>query len=927
MSEDGKTPERTPRPSRSRDSRIDAFLRRAAPVLAVERGLTPACKLKLQALADEMGLPADLQAQAMQALQAGEVSIESDRWEKAFADYVESRLKSHRGEILNLDVERRAVKVAEARFRVSAQRAREIFAEVTKRLGIRRITATEAERHVETNVRDLVADATWIDSAARERLVGIGTEWGIPAQQVLAMVELRLRLNRDRLARDRRRVQMMIAAVSITAIAGLSVVGYNLYQRLESTRNADSADEQPNSKPTTSTAATWWSEETRSALGAALARLPRLEAGPNELGSTDPNIREQALDRLALATVDRHDQPESRSRLEALFRNLCIDEPDEGLFDRVTEDLIAASRSPREGLPSGDDFYRRAVTTIRILAEMAAAPQLKAERRTRLQERLGRLTGTLVIPSAADSARVHIEDFLTDAFRRIVAAAPKDARTSVARFAQLEIVASGDISTERRAAWATELLESLLRSAPDSWNEYRSLIDRCAASSQRDHVPALVNLLESSDENDGLRYLATRLRDSYRVTPVDDSLPEVAAALRRELGIGATGGNSASLVRRNLATAASRAAAFEPSGSTTSEQLEALASLVYHGTLAMELALHPEQIESIRDALAAGPPQVASASPSDEPPVDETADPSSFATREANRVIDRIRELESVSITTATSILRLIGQRLNDGLSLEGHPDAEQRLARFLLKSRREEELRRVLDTMPPLVAWRGLGLALVDELERPGADLKVAEQILLEWGDSELSLDESQAEIPTLQRRFLILIAQPPKPTLPTSTAAEREPIAKQAALPTLLAEAYQRRYSAIRTSTLLDGTVAPVSPRAQPGEAAMSTLEAWLARTDSPTTPATPADESLQRRRAADELLVSDDAERLVAAQSLMIDAVAPWIAQRYPERKTAALRSRDSYHTTVASREDRLLQLLDGERTLLSLWMLAR
>lgn len=114
-----------------------------------------------------------------------------------------------------------------------------------------------------------------------------------------------------------------------------------------------------------------------------------------------------------------------------------------------------------------------------------------------------------------------------------------------------------------------------------------------------------------------------------------------------------------------------------------------------------------------------------------------------------------------------------------------------------------------------------------------------------------------------------------------------------------------------------------APTSP----GAAAMLTVAAWIRSTESTSTEDTSSVDLFLRRQAADELLVTDDAERLVAAQSLLIDTVTPWIAQRFPERKVAAMRSRNAYREVVASREDRLLQLLDGERTLLSLWMLAR
>ena len=65
------------------DARLSSFLRRAAPVIAAERGLTPSARIKLQTIAAEMRLPGELLDEALTELQhESQKGRHYSRWER-----------------------------------------------------------------------------------------------------------------------------------------------------------------------------------------------------------------------------------------------------------------------------------------------------------------------------------------------------------------------------------------------------------------------------------------------------------------------------------------------------------------------------------------------------------------------------------------------------------------------------------------------------------------------------------------------------------------------------------------------------------------------------------------------------------------------------------------------------------------------------
>ncbi len=917
--------QKTPR----RDARLEGFLRRAAPILAAERGLTPQASVKLRTIADEMQLSEELRRQAWELLQQGPPAARHySRYERAFAAYLKKQFDGRSGSIVTHDVEQKALRVAADKYQLDGHAAREILSEIVRKLGLRRISMTEAERHVETTAREVIGDAVWVDIDTRQRLVELGEEWGVAKEQVAAIVEFLCRGNRERRRRQQVRNNLLVALGAIAILAALGTFMSLSWERIAG-RSEPIDEAEGKSGPDTDSGAfrppAWWNDPMRTAVGNALARVAGFDDWGRDLASSEPTRRDAAYRRLVALLADRHDQPETRRRLEAIVAEVLAGEPDDAAFDRTLSELLGLAKPPTDGLPGGEDFYRRGASIIAFVATFAGEVRHPTARRERTLEAIGQLTGTVAAADDPDLLDRALIDYFGLCRERLLGAAVESPGTGVQRFDQLMTVARDRIDDAERGRWTTELLVELLRKSPSEWARYRQLIETATSKGNQPNVPALLEFLEAPTDRALAEHLADRLRTTYRLTVEDRSPESVAAALRRQLGL------SAAVIARATPALWNRLAGrIPPDRGNELDRLSRvergamLAELAQLATIAVRLIATPDRGKEIDQALRDKLASIESTEPSGEPAEvpSDSDDESAAATRQ---LVNRIDALADANLSVGLQTLRTLGARLKDGVSLEGERDAAARVAAYLLTPRVAADQQRVLAEIGDLGSWTDLIFAIVDALSYPETRVDLAADVVgAIRSDSGLSLDGRPTTPIELQRQLLEHLLGRSESAAPSTGPAPDPTAAAVATLDRLLVETYRQR-----TLALAPAGTTPTGSSTVPGDAIEQAAREWLrwSLADRPELADAPAYHEFERRLAAAYYLAADDLQGSIAVQRCWIDLVGAWVVRRQPERAAEAERTIENYRKRCAGRTDGLDQLIDGERTLLQLWMMIR
>lgn len=916
-----ETPKKSDKQSK-RDARLKTFLRRAGPVIAAERGLTSTARIKLQTIAAEMRLPGELLEEALTELQTEtQKRRQYTRWERGFAKYLASQLKKLDNRILTFEREQKAIQVAEEKYQLDHPQAQEIISEVAKQLEIRRISASEAERHVETTVKEKVGQGIWIDLESRERLYMLGEEWGLSKEHVAAVIDHYIRSNKDRKSVEQRRSSLFVAAIGVVFLGLLATtlylgVQYSLNPE-SSEQNKGNEDEGFGGRIGQFEPPTWWTDRLSTSVATAIGGVPDFQAYVGELASTDSSTRESGYQNLVASWLGSFEQRETHNRLQAVLRDCLVLEPDSEISQRIFDSIIQSARPPQNGLPSGGDFYRHGMKLIEFGCRLLDQDNLQESQKDAFQEQLDQVTGTFLttLPGGTETIERYQADYLQRLFDHLIEYAAGDPSLSLDRFDQLRKVASSLVSDGEQRRWATELLVELMRVSPESWKQYQSLLQICIMPSNRDHLPALLDQLEFSTVPELARELARRINREFNLEVDGDDPVKVASALRRQLGITRTPtGKEASGVWNRLASRSQTDLLVDPSTRSDEEMQDVMLKLLFWGNQAAALALRPEDSEVVQKNLTNGPPELEAASDSTVTPT--TAPPTDR--RNLDRLVGRLTNLNNVSTASAISTIRAVGEQLSSGVDLSDKSNEAQALARFLLIARPANEQKRLLAIIDPLKNWSPLLLALADELDQPGTSLNQGVAVVSTLLNLDLILDGGEGGSDSMRRKLLERAI-----TQLSSSRTRGEGSSSWTRLQqNCVAEIEKRR-------VLFDPTPGPSKPRL-PGEAMVDLTRAFYhwAVDHSPTLEGKPPyQDCLNTLEASAYLSDANDLQRTVAAQQILLQLLQLWIEVNHVPLSPQVKVIHEDYRENATRRMDVVSQIIDGEQAWLKSWLLLR
>lgn len=295
--------------SQPRDSRLEAFLRRAAGILTEQRQWSAQTQIKLKMLAKELKLPPELFQTALEQLADEGRSTPLTRYEQAFCEYLERQLETLPGEILSRTQERKALAYGKQKFQLAPDACDRCIVRVAEKLNIARISDVQALAYAQGEVSRLVGKSEPSSAQLMEQVQQLALHWGIDPVQAERM--LQTELTRRSAKRRRATIYRLLTVVgvvvlSLVLIVGILVLGKILNQAPTATVESDLTrpgdDSVTNPKNGALNAGSvvvpaWWTDQQQ----ALLARLIQARANPellSALTSENPQRRGNAYQML-----------------------------------------------------------------------------------------------------------------------------------------------------------------------------------------------------------------------------------------------------------------------------------------------------------------------------------------------------------------------------------------------------------------------------------------------------------------------------------------------------------------------------------------------------------------------------------------------------------------------------------------------------
>ncbi|MCU0878285.1 MAG: hypothetical protein MUF06_10920 [Pirellulaceae bacterium] len=922
-------------------SLLAEFRRQAGAVLAQERGLTPAGRVKLAGLARQIGLAEEQIEAAIRSLSETSAAEPEGPEVQKFRSRLRKDLAGRSRSILGPKAEVQIVEAAAKKYALDDATARRVLGEVAAELGLQRISVDEAIGNLAQQIDLTAGRATWLAKESWDRLRSAGAKWGIELEIVDQLIDEKLDENRSRRDRSRWIVQtggmVLGGAIAIGAFAaGLWVL--QSPDTSESTGSGSAPEAAVPATPRVAAAAVppWWDVDLTIAASGAKTRYPAVQPVYEGLVSEDAAQRGAAYEQLAEIATTAPQLPGFRSAMGDLLAGaFALDESDtaaQSLVDALLRTLPAVE-SP---LPDDPTTMQTSYWVGDALAQMSDRRGANDARRQMLlsavQSRLG-----VVWESA--SSRGERQRLLADGvsrrlFAQFTAAAPEHAPRVAELYPFLVDLAVG-LSDEEFARLEATLLAAALPAAGDG-APFREAVVRAVSSPDPVNSLKILDAYQRVKDADLKQRLAELLIARAGKSPKSWQPLDVVRAVRQ--GLGAT--SSAALTEQDrwqlLRLQADAALARPLPGRSDAEAwLKQTSELAHLANLAMALA-QGEAGYALFDAAIDAPPDGTSGSrsadPGDGPAADEPAGgPSARAAastlgerdqRQLVRMITMLGGYSRLQPVQRASLLRGLAQYA------QHHPDVAPReaarVAEYLLAAKDDEELRMVESIVSPLARWLHLRLAIADGLtasKLPEVDRQRLVAALLPDADS--------AALATIDSQQRALVASALAQLAESAAAADFGPAAVDSSMTDAsavdaaagaLADIYRQRARLLgaRESEQPAGN----SPAAA-GELAIEPLGAALARVANGDDRAYLA--QLPRRREAYALSAMNDAQRAVAAGRIVGELSVRLAARQRATIAAAAQQLGTEREAVELAAKTSLAQLHAQEASNLQIWML--
>lgn len=736
------------------EDRIELFLDKAAPVLALERGLNAKSRVKLASVARELGLNDAEFEEAVASLSAvqqkPQVSAEEARAQRRrrrkFQNHIGETLMALPQGILTASMEHMLQSSGVAEFQLTAREAQQEIVQLAKKLHVRRISREEAERHIAEMVDAKIGpDGVLADDVSR-RIYAEASRWGLTPDQVEPILKERL----SRVRQGERSEQFRtVALVSASAAVLVGVLGLLLFMAfanaLPSSDPADPAaapgeddshspvavgdggggEEDDGSGATAMSRRLgppdWWDEELELDVALASGRMLSYRDAFYQLRSPDEAARGKAY--ATLVENARRDGlvENDLAMLNSLLAGAYATEPSDECAARIRQSLAAAAAGPGDEARGSTHDYRLALWAARTTLAALLHEKTSDERGDALASAMGR---TLQITVDRNQSGTKLQ-------QRIMSGAAAHLYKSLARFAQAspdlavdlhrEVLPLIDVYLDAAAQerLSTDFLVAVLPALGERWVIYEDLVRRCVQSDNPINVLKMVEVFEETSERALQTFLATQLVLRTGLSRTPPTVDELAAAVRESLGAADLKQPLDNRERLDGWQKAARAAVAKtrPAVEDPAELLQQVVEMARLSTLGAALAQGELGGPEFDDLWREKPPSInggGSSAPSPRGGASPRISASQLKSFDSivSRVGNHQRQRPSQTLTYLQSAARFTSQ-LPDVQPAQGRD-----LAGYLASAKTVSEHEQLMPLVDGILRWPMVRLALADELE-----------------------------------------------------------------------------------------------------------------------------------------------------------------------------------------------------------------
>jgi preprotein translocase subunit Sss1 len=928
------------------DSRLESFLQQAATIIAIERGINARSRVKLGALAHQLGLPDDQFEHAIHSLQGPSRAADAQQnpEAEAFCLYLNARLEKLPRSILAAAAEAQALRIARKHFQLDEQQALDAVRRVTAERGIRRISHTEALRHIADVVAQKVGDAAWLDDQSAQRLRAAGREWGVPAAEVDTLIRRHTHANRKRQHKEHR---TSILAITAAGVILVGLVGFVAWIALlgrpraavkpqpDDRPSADAASAVPavGQRPKNAQPPKWWNTDLALAIAKSRAAIPPFAPVYERIASDDAAERAGGYDELVGLCGRAWDDQPTLELLRATVIGCYSLEPNDASAARLRDRLLAMLQVTGHELPIDAHAYERAFWATDVVLAALKHKDIPAPRAESLATAFGSKLG-IAAGRASDFEEFQRSCYAALAQRmygQLTAAAPVEPFLALQLHSAVSRSASSSLPLADLERLDTDFLVAALPAAGGSWQAYLDLINDCVASQDPLNVLKVLGVYERTRDPALQRYLSDLLILRVGATPKSRSVADVAAAIREALGATipvapATAQDRWQLVKTRAESALSAKPAAVGAAATrdaNDKLLSDTVNLAYLATLACSVAQQEPGFALFDQLVDEGTPSLAEKKSEDSdvgssrPTRDGSRAPITALQRDTlQRWTSNLANYASHSPLQRPSFLRGLADLADARVEIDAAQGSA--VARYLLAQKAEPEHQAIVEPARRVARWTYVRLALADQLGDARVSKDQLRELLSAALHRDVNVDESgwQQKVHEQLRRDVVR-------DLATSVSTVKEDDAGQVydRAGDALHELYRTRARAVGLTpaqyraTTSAAVALQLLVAHEAGQLTSASLrvndQQFLAR--------------LPHELAVVEYLGTNDLRRTVLLQRIWLRLVAINITRRRGERAGQATSLVSALAERDVTAKDVLDQLKDGEATALQMWML--
>lgn len=727
------------------DEKVEAFLERAAPIVAQERGLTARAQLLLAALAKELGLEEEKWRAALEDLPKDRPSAQQLYQQRtaAFESHLRRTLQPLAGYALPPPQQQPLLWQGENLYGLDADTVRHLLDEVARSLGLLLMDDQRARQALTAHVYQTMGTSSRLSADHEWQIITLGQQWGIPAGEVRSILGQCAAENRRRARRERRMLTGILVAGGLVTVLLLGLfyrhvltswvgkswplgpvtVGDSTVGRRSQPIENDPAEEQTGDVPLSndgqtaegeSKPNTWWTAKAELLL-AQCRRLVRDEQGIGLewLKSPEPATRMGAYQALVPTAVREPQAPHAIQPLGQLLAFCAAADPDAQAKEQLWALLEQAAESDEQNIQEDPPqwLFRAAVRILIAAVDLSPSQTARVECLTRLN-RLYETSLPQDAPLALREETIFGRAVTRWAERLAFRAAGWPTDRARAAWQSLQPDMANYLSDAEQRRLLLAFLSQAVPVAGTQWRIYQPDLEEIIARADRADLARLFDVARRATDDGLKRYLLEEIaRVLGEVVVPGTSLDQLTIAVRTKLGLPESAEESwQDRHRRWISDARSVLASKVPSSKLPRlcEQIAELSRLQLQGLAIWKQHLPTWQYAAtVRDRAMEDAPS--------EPSVLKTASTleSIPVVTEAVRGIESMRRLRRYADRLiALQVLAQLAESVPDI-----PPQSADVLATCLVELNGRREPQDLLQLAPRFAHWNNLRLALAAEV------------------------------------------------------------------------------------------------------------------------------------------------------------------------------------------------------------------